>query len=327
VTAVDDLGAIAAQVSGDPSAIRAIAQIWSQAAASCGEQTRGVNQAVTAASDGWTGLAEQEFEFIMSQFDAASRNERESLEAGAKALNNAADALETAQGKINSIGEALNNQIHLVNSAVATGTPPAIAQPARTQAIANATAEAAAVADEAGHALDQASGVLESVLSKMKGSLAFSRIPVPTGQGFIPKVPAPSDAGKFSNELSVALFLVEHGYSKAAAAGIAACIAGESTGDPESVGSGGWGLIGWTPQFPGQYQNLFPTKHPAADLARQMPAILAYNKTSGDVQALNSITDPVDAARYYSQNFERPLVTFSDVRGDVATAVFKALGG
>jgi uncharacterized protein YukE len=327
MTGIGDFEAVAAQVSGDPATIRAIAQIWSQAAASGEEQTKAVNQAAATASDGWTGLAQQEFDYILTQFGAASRSEQESLLDGAKALNNAADALETAQTKMTSLGEDLNSQIHLVNSAVTTGTPPAIAQSAQARVIASATAEAQKVADEAGHALDQASDALEKVLTQMKSSLAFSALPVPTTHGFIPQVSAPSDAGKFSNELSVAMFLVEHHYSKAAAAGIAATIAGESLGDPESVGSGGWGLIGWTPQTPGQYQNLYPTNNAAADLAKQMPAILAYNQGKGGVDALNSITDPVEAARYYSKHFEGPLVPFSDVRPDVATAVFKALGG
>jgi uncharacterized protein YukE len=327
VTGIGDFEAVAAQVAGDPATIRALAKIWSEAAASCDDQNKAVSQAAATASDGWTGLAQQEFEYIMTQFGTASRNEQECLQDGAKALNNAADALETAQTKMNSIAENLNSEIQFANSSVTMGTPPVIVQAAQAKAIANATAEAQTVADEAGHTLDQASGVLDGVLSTMKGSRAFSALKVPTTGGFLPDVRAPSDAGKFNNELSVALFLVAHGYSKAAAAGIAACIAGESHGDPESVGTGGWGLIGWTPQSPGQYQNLYPTNHPAADLAKQMPAILAYNKANGDVQHLNSISSPVAAAQYYSQNFERPKVTNSDVVGDVATAVFSALGG
>jgi uncharacterized protein YukE len=326
------LAAIAAQVSGDPSAIRDIAQSWAQAAASCGTETQTVNQAAATATDGWTGLSAASFEYAITQFSAASRNQRECLQAGAKALNDAADALEQAQSSINRITGNLASQIHLVNSAVATGTTPLIAQPAQAQAIAEATSQAQAVADEAGKAMDQASKVLDGVLPRMKGSLAFSKLHIPTAQGFIPQVATPSDPGNnFGNELIVAMYLVEHGYSKAAAAGIAACIAGESKGSPESVGTGGWGLIGWTPQEAGQYQSLYPTNNSPADLARQMPAILAYNnangKTNGDIAALNSISDPIQAAKYYSQNFERPQVTDSDVRTNVAAAVFNALGG
>lgn len=115
-----------------------------------------------------------------------------------------------------------------------------IAQPAQAQAIAEATSQAQGVADEAGKAMDQASQVLDGVLSKLTGSHAFSKLHVPSAQGFIPQVATPSDPGNnFGNELIVAMYLVEHGYSKAAAAGIAACIAGESKGNPESVGTGG----------------------------------------------------------------------------------------
>jgi len=37
--------------------------------------------------------------------------------------------------------------------------------------------------------------------------------------------------------------------------------------------------------------------------------------------------DPVAAAKFYSQNFERPLVTDSDVRANVAQSIYSQLGG
>jgi uncharacterized protein YukE len=323
VPGAPELTAIAAQVAGDPSTIRAIADNWAQAAASCGQQTKVVNQAASATQD-WTGLGKQSFDYQMSQFYAASSNEQEWLQTGANALHAAADALESAQDQIGSISSGLASYLDLASKlAEANGVTPTGAQ---NQAIAEATSQAQTVANEAGDALDKASSTLDRVLSNMTGSRAFSALCVPGGQGFIPQVSA-SDAGNLGNELTVAMYLVEHGYSKAAAAGIAACIAGESSGNPEAVGTGGWGLIGWTPQTPGEYQNLYPTGNSSADLAKQLPAILAYNNANGNVAALNSITDPVQAADYYSQTFERPLVTDSDVRPDVATAVFKALGG
>jgi hypothetical protein len=136
--------------------------------------------------------------------------------------------------------------------------------------------------------------------------------------------PAPAiTAGTYSqNLLTLAQFLVAHGYSKAAAAGIASCVDGESGGNPESVGSGGGGLIGWTP-LPGG----FVTNQPTADLNTQLQAILNYNNANGHVAELNSISDPVAAADYYSQEFERPAVTNSDVVPSVAESVFAALGG
>jgi uncharacterized protein YukE len=326
-TGSQELVTIAAEVSGNPSAIRAIAQSWAQAAQSCQQQTSQVTSAAGSAAQGWTGFAEQSFEYMISQFSAASANEHDCLVAGANALDAAADALETAQASVSNICEGLLSQLSYIGRlGAANGASTAEVQAAQTQATNNAVTDATGAAAPASTALDQASNTLNGLLSSMKGSRSFSALYVPTAQGFTPQVSA-SDAGNLQNEITVAMFLVEHGYSKAAAAGVAACIAGESSGSPEAVGSGGWGLIGWTPQTPGQYQNLYPTGNASADLARQIPAILAYNNSNGNVAALNSITDPVQAARYYSQNFERPLVTFSDVRPDVATAVYQALGG
>ncbi len=322
---LEEYEAIAAQVNGSPSTIRAIAQSWTQAAASCEQQTTVVQQATSAAADGWSGLGEQSFEYSITQFSAASRNEQECLQDGAKALNAAADELEHAQSTMNSLSDSLSTHLGLLSKVV--GPSLTSIQAAQADAVAEAVTQAKGVAADAGNALSQASATLEKVLSGMKGRSAFSALYVPTDQGFTPQVPAPADAGNFGNEVAAAMYLVEHGYSKAAAAGIAACIAGESLGSPEAVGTGGWGLIGWTPQYSGEYQNLYPTNHPAADFAKQEPAILTYNSKNGNVAALNSISDPVAAAKYFSQNFERPLVQDSDVRSDVATAVFKAIGG
>jgi hypothetical protein len=122
-------------------------------------------------------------------------------------------------------------------------------------------------------------------------------------------------------------FLVAHGYSKAGAAGIAGCVAGESTGNPESVGSGGGGLIGWTPLSSiYSYGGTIGGK-PATDLENQFEAILRYNDRNdpSSIHTLNSFTDPVSAADFYSRVFERPAVTDSDVRANVADTVFRGL--
>jgi hypothetical protein len=109
-------------------------------------------------------------------------------------------------------------------------------------------------------------------------------------------------------------YLIAHGYSKYAAAGIVACIYGESSLNPEAQGTGGWGLIGFTPQTPGQYSNLVPTGNASADMAKQLPAILQYNNGwSQYLPMLNNATSVQQAADIYSQYFERPAVLYSDV--------------
>jgi hypothetical protein len=130
--------------------------------------------------------------------------------------------------------------------------------------------------------------------------------------------------------LAVGQYLVENGYSDAAAAGVASCIYGESTGNPESVGTGGGGLIGWTPIGSAEPNPNIITGNASQDMMTQLGDLLYYN--SGEigqplVEALNSQTDPVAAADFYSQNFEKPAVTDSDVVPSVAEQIFSALGG
>jgi LysM repeat protein len=148
--------------------------------------------------------------------------------------------------------------------------------------------------------------------------------------------PAPAD-----NYETVGLFLLQNGYSAVGAAGVCGCIAGESGGDPEAVQfpsdpeSGGAGLIQWTPassmeQYGGTCASAGIGNNPVAvDMQNQMNAILAYNNAQGasNVAELNAQTDPVAAADFYSLNFERPAVQFSDVRPSVAQSVYAFLTG
>jgi LysM repeat protein len=139
-----------------------------------------------------------------------------------------------------------------------------------------------------------------------------------------------SDIANGNNLLAIGHFLVANGYSKAAAAGIASCVDGESAGNPESVGSGGGGLIGWTPLGSAAPNTNIITGDVAQDMMTQLSDILFYNANEigqSQVNELNSISDPVSAADFFSQNFERPAVTDSDVRPSVAEQIFSELGG
>jgi Phage tail lysozyme/LysM domain len=138
------------------------------------------------------------------------------------------------------------------------------------------------------------------------------------------------DVADGNNLLAIGQFLVGNGYSKAAAAGIASCIDGESRGNPESVGDGGGGLIGWTPLSSAQPNANIVTGNVEQDMMNQLNDILFYNSHEigqSAVNQLNSISDPVAAADFFSQNFERPAVTDSDVVPSVAQQIFSDLGG
>jgi Phage tail lysozyme len=135
----------------------------------------------------------------------------------------------------------------------------------------------------------------------------------------------------FANCIEVGKYLMKSGYSKYGATGVATCVWGESSGSAEAVGSGGAGLIGWTP--PSKMTDGGGTCHAAGigdnstdeDFRNQLVAIIAYNNANGDVSELNAQTSAVAAADYYSQNFERPKNVDSDVNDAIAKLIEAAL--
>jgi Phage tail lysozyme len=124
------------------------------------------------------------------------------------------------------------------------------------------------------------------------------------------------------NVTAIVSFLLAHGYSDNAAAGIAGNIYQESKGNPESEGMGGGGLIGWTPLRSG-----FVTGDPAADLRTQLSALLDYNEGwSSYLPALNSAASPASAAYIYVTDFERAGIPAAATREASAANVASACG-
>jgi hypothetical protein len=174
-------------------------------------------------------------------------------------------------------------------------------------------------------------GPVESLLKKIPGSAAIAEI---LGKLIMSAIKAAASnlksgvasaggVGDYSaaNLLNVGKYMYAHGYHRAAAAGIASCVAGESGGNPEATGSGGNGLIGWTPPLPG-----IVTGNVVADFNKQLPLILQYNDRFRQyIPILNAQTNPVSAADIYSQDFERPAVTDHDVQVSVAESVYRGL--
>jgi hypothetical protein len=124
------------------------------------------------------------------------------------------------------------------------------------------------------------------------------------------------------NMTAIVNFLLKHGYSRAAAAGIAGNIYQESKGDPESVGMGGGGLIGFTPLPSG-----YVTGNAAADLQTQLNAILTYNQLwSAYLPSLNKASSPTSAAYIYVTYFERAGIPVLSTREASARAVAASCG-
>jgi hypothetical protein len=151
----------------------------------------------------------------------------------------------------------------------------------------------------------------------------------------------PTESGAISggyymqNLVSIGQFLMANGYSRAAAAGVAGTIAGESGGNPESVGSGGAGLIGWTPPSSAGPDKPIVTGNPSTDWEHQLTDLLAYadansqeaiNRGGVNLDSLKKATNPNQAATWWSM-FEGPAVPGSDIRNSVVGNVYKALGG
>jgi hypothetical protein len=124
------------------------------------------------------------------------------------------------------------------------------------------------------------------------------------------------------NVTAIVSFLLAHGYSHNAAAGIAGNMYQESKGNPESEGMGGGGLIGWTPLPAG-----FVTGNVAADLNTQLAALLTYNQGwASYLPALNGASSPAAAADIYVTDFERAGIPAASTREASAQAVSTACG-
>jgi tape measure domain-containing protein len=92
------------------------------------------------------------------------------------------------------------------------------------------------------------------------------------GQGAAPSVVSGSSS---QNLETIARYMFGHGWSLPGAAGVAGNIWRESLGDPLSYGSGGRGLIGWTP--PNTLPNsAFIPGNPSASLSRQLPLVNSF---------------------------------------------------
>lgn len=120
-------------------------------------------------------------------------------------------------------------------------------------------------------------------------------------------------------------FLLQNGASPNAAAGILGNIYGESGGNPESVGTGGNGLIGWTPPLAGAV-----TGNVQKDLAFQEQKLLDYIRQNGSMSAINAhASSPSAAASYFIYQYERPRYPGQDlpIRETVANDVAAAAAG
>lgn len=135
--------------------------------------------------------------------------------------------------------------------------------------------------------------------------------------------------GNASGLLGIARYLMTQGLSKAAAAGVASVISGESGGNPESrqQGGTGWGLIQWTGNtvgLPAGYSGI--TGNVQRDMAAQLAGVIGYIRSRGGIGAINAAGNPVAAGDVFSR-YEAPAVPLSDTRPGIADQIFAMLSG
>jgi len=226
---------------------------------------------------------------------------------GVGGVNSAASAMITAARHASSAVASAAAKSRASKAAAAAATPSSSASSPSASAGQSASSQAAATPTAS------ATPTATSTQSSSGGSAAVA-----------------TDIANGNYTLAIGQYLVDNGYTKAAAAGVASCVDGESGANPESEGDGGGGLIGWTPLGSAEPDGNIITGDVSADMMTQLADILYYNADEigqSAVNELNSETDPVAAADFYSQNFEKPAVTDSDVVPSVAEDVYSELGG
>jgi hypothetical protein len=174
------------------------------------------------------------------------------------------------------------------------------------------------------------SGWKGATLPATLGSLLRGNLNAPDTQSVTPVAssgsgPDTSSGTASQNYLTIAKYLTANGYTAIGASGVVGCVAGESSGNPEAVGAGSYGII---QEQGSQYASLV-TGNASKDLDAQLAALIAYNDAQGSelISMLNQQSSPVAAADFYSQYFERPAATDSDVVASVANSVYAQLTG
>jgi len=205
-------------------------------------------------------------------------------------------------------------QSQRVLAGVAKSTPVSHppAHPAATSSRARASSPTAAPSAPAAPATTPtAASSPAATTAPGSGSQGKTTLSCSTSDGMLP-----------DNVTAIVSFLLAHGYSDNAAAGIAGNIYQESKGNPESEGDGGGGLIGWTPLPAG-----YVTGNPASDLQTQLAALLTFNEQwSQYLPELNDAGTPADAAGIYVTDFERAGIPAAGTREASAQDVASACG-
>jgi Phage tail lysozyme len=157
--------------------------------------------------------------------------------------------------------------------------------------------------------------IADTISAVLKGNLSVTRTESIAPQDITSTASGPAGSGapgpvtsgsEIQNGTTIYQYLRGNGYSPMQAAGAIASIWGESTWNPEAQGTGGRGLMGWTPAS--TLPDSAFTGNAAKDMSAQLPLILhfvAVNGDSGAVAMMAGAATVHDAAEIWGQKVER----------------------
>ncbi|MBP2475766.1 WXG100 family type VII secretion target [Crossiella equi] len=169
------------KVDGDPDAIRAIAQRWTDAATRAGECAGAVRKSVAGLDAAWQGSSADGFVGYMGRFGAAAGSAQTTLTSAAGDLRAAADALSGAEQALGTICENLLTRVRAFRQQ-AKNQPEEDVRPVIEGYVREAVEDAKPKVTEAENALRGALGALKGRTPEPR----FSKLDAPDGQAFTP---------------------------------------------------------------------------------------------------------------------------------------------
>lgn len=182
--------------------------------------------------------------------------------------------------------------------------------------------------------------IADTVSAALKGNLTVSNEEPITAQndssgsggttpGSNPGAGPVAAGDQVQNGTTIYKYLRSNGYTPMQAAGAIASIWGESSWNPEAAGTGGRGLIGWTPAS--TLPDSAFTGNAAKDMSTQLPLILEFVNKNGDQGAVAMMAGAPTvsaAALIWGKRVERFGISDVHTQGvDLATQIAKSVDG
>ncbi|SEM05711.1 transglycosylase SLT domain-containing protein [Nonomuraea pusilla] len=177
------LAALAGKVTGDPAAVRAIAERWRSAAGRVLSHTGELGKAVTTVDLAWEGDSANAFVDYMGDYGRAGQDLHDALMNCASSLDHAAAALESAQGRVAGVCDRLLTRVRAYRDANPDAKDADLEPGIRTM-VQEEIGYARTPVREAGEAVTAAKDAIGRFLKERK--TRFAKIAAASDQEFVP---------------------------------------------------------------------------------------------------------------------------------------------